>query len=231
MNPTPATPDSMDANELLRVRSLLPWYAKGQLDTSELAFMTHWLENNLAHHHEITAEIAWLKSCASVLQTQAREQSISADQGLAQVMQRIQKEHINTSASNKKSITFGKGLSSWLAQTFALRSPAMAFGMAAVLLTQAGIIGVLILNKPAEQFPLAGASGANTLAGKTLLTVAFNPNATEQAIAQALIRANATIVSGPSALSLYSVAVPSAQVTSATSLLRGAIGVVESVQP
>jgi hypothetical protein len=242
MNPRPPPTDSMDASELDRVRSLLPWYAQGQLDAPELAFMTHWLENNVAHHPDITAELAWLRSTASTLQAQSQAQAHSPEQGLAALMQRIAQERTavgdttatpaparRTPVHNEP--TLAERITEWLTNTLGVRSPAMAFGIAAVVLAQAGVIGALLLSTPAEQAPLAGAGSTSAPAGQALLTVAFSPSATEQGMRQVLTSANTSIVSGPSALGLYTVAVPSAQAASATALLRAATGIVDSVQP
>jgi hypothetical protein len=248
MNPRPPPTDSMDASELDRVRGLLPWYAQGQLDAPKLAFITHWLENNVAHHPDITAELAWLRSTASTLQAQRQAQAPSPEQGLSALMQRIAQERTATGVAAGAGTAaatpaparrpplhsappLAERVAQWLADALGLRSPVMAFGLAAVVLAQAGVIGALLLGTPAEQAPLAGAGSASAPAGQVLLTVAFSPSAAEQAMRQVLTQANASIVAGPSALGLYTLAVPSAQAASATALLRAATGIVVSVQP
>lgn len=125
-------------------------------------------------------------------------------------------------------------LSAWLDNTLGMRSPAMAFGLAAVVLVQAGVISALLLASPAEQVLLSGeptaAAPNNAATNQVQLTVAFNPQTTEFAIRELLAAAGAQILSGPSALGLYIVAVPAARSDAAVAKLRAAKGVVESVQ-
>ena len=122
----------------------------------------------------------------------------------------------------------------WLGSTLGVRSHAMAFGIAAVVLVQAGVIGALLLASPAQQVLLSGeptATAPNSAAtNQVQLTVAFNPQTTELAIRELLAAAGAQILSGPSALGLYIVAVPAAKSDAAVAKLRAAKGVVESVQ-
>lgn len=123
-------------------------------------------------------------------------------------------------------------ISAWLDSTLGMRSPAMAFGIAAVVMVQAGVIGALLLTSPAEQALLSGEVPAlnSAAVNQVQLTVAFNPQTTELAIRQLLAAAGAQILSGPSALGLYIVVVPTAKAEGAVSQLRAAKGVVESVQ-
>jgi hypothetical protein len=127
-------------------------------------------------------------------------------------------------------------ITAWLDNTLGVHSPAMAFGIAAVVLAQAGVIGALLLNNPAQQTPLSGSAppaattSANVPADTVLLTVAFAPQATELAMRQVLAAASAQLVAGPSALGLYTVAVPAASADTAMAQLRAAQGVVDSVQ-
>lgn len=121
-------------------------------------------------------------------------------------------------------------ISEWLNDTLGVRSPAMAFGLAAVVLAQAGVIGALLLSNPAQQTPLSGDAPVAAPANQVLLTIAFSPQATELAMRQALAATGAQLVAGPSALGLYTVAVPTANADTAITQLRAAKGVVDSVQ-
>ena len=112
---------------------------------------------------------------------------------------------------------------------------AVILGVAAVVTVQAGVIGaLLLLASPAEQTLLSGeppvampnAAGFN----QVQLTIAFNPQTTELAMRQLLAAAGAQLLSGPSALGMYIVVVPTAKAQAAVSKLRAAKGVVESVQ-
>jgi hypothetical protein len=99
-----------------------------------------------------------------------------------------------------------------------------------LVLVQAGVIGALLLNSSAQQAPLSADAPTTTSAGQVLLAIAFNPQATELAIRQLLAAAGAQLVAGPSALGLYTVAVPAASAEAAITQLRAAQGVVDSVQ-
>ncbi len=278
MNQSPVSNDSMDTANLRRALELLPWYAQGQLAGDDQVFMTHWLENTMAHHPtlavqwqlELAAEQAWLHSTRAHLQAAAQQQSTlqaspaNEAQGLAALMQRIAQSQLDHKVDATKNIadqaintwTTGQNssqdttlkrpappttswldrITAWLDDTLGVRSPAMAFGIAAVVLAQAGVIGALLLNNPAQQTPLSGTATpaattpVNVPADTVLLTIAFAPQATEQAMRQVLAAAGAQLVAGPSALGLYTVAVPAASADTAIAQLRAAQGVVDLVQ-
>ena len=243
-------------SQLDRARELLAWHAQGVLTGQDRAFMDQWLETNVADHPEIAAELAWLRSTAAQLQAQVQAQARIAQQsenaGLNMLMQRIalekagNQENSPGKAAEKQTFpapnaslrpqagsqaTWGERIAVWLSDVLGARSPALALGVAAVVIAQAGVIGALLVNAPASQAPLSGtASGVAMPADQVFLTVAFNPRASELAIRTVLASANAQIVSGPSALGLYTVAVPSAKADSLAAQLLAAAGVVDSVQ-
>lgn len=243
-------------SQLDRVHELLAWHAQGVLTGQDRAFMDQWLETNVADHPEITAELAWLRSTATQLQAQVQAQAHIAQQsenaGLNTLMQRIafekagSQENSPGKAAQKQTFptpnaslrpqagsqaTWGERIAVWLSDVLGARSPALALGVAAVVITQAGVIGALLVNAPASQAPLSGtASGVAMPTDQVFLTIAFNPRASELAIRTVLASANAQIVSGPSALGLYTVAVPSATADSLAAQLLAAAGVVDSVQ-
>lgn len=242
--------------QLDRVRELLAWHAQGALTGQDLAFMRQWLEANLANHPEIAAEMAWLRNTAGQLQAQVQAQSRLAQQsetsGLNTLMQRIALEKAGNAknlagnnapnqdppTSNSRvrpqadiQVAWGDRIAVWLKDVLGVRSPALALGVAAVVIAQAGVIGALLLKAPASQVPLSGAaSNIATSADKVFLTVAFNPMASELALRNVLASANAQIVAGPSALGLYTVAVSSGKADSLAAQLLAATGVVDSVQ-
>jgi hypothetical protein len=69
-----------------------------------------------------------------------------------------------------------------------------------VIVTLAGMLVVTRQSRPAFE-TLSGRSAADS--GGARLTVAFHPNATEEAIRQALLDVHGAIVSGPSATGIY----------------------------
>lgn len=228
MNPHHPSHDSVDSSELNRVRELLPWYANGTLAPDELAFINAWLENNMSRHPEIAAEIAWLRSTAAKLQSQPAPQA--NDAGLPDLMRRIAQEQATTRRVSPEA-AWHERVSAWLNNVLGVRSPTLAFSVAAVLCVQASIIGVLLMQPPAEQTPLSGAAQSELAPSESvLLTVAFQPNATELAMRTVLNDASAQILAGPSALGLYTVAIPSESADRLIAQLQQASDVVASVQ-
>ena len=243
-------------SQLDRARELLAWHAQGVLTGQDRAFMDQWLETNVADHPQIAAELAWLRSTAAQLQAQVQAQARIAQQsenaGLNTLMQRIALEKAgNPENSADKAApqqtppapnaslrpqagsqaTWGARIAVWLSDVLGARSPALALGVAAVVIAQAGVIGALVLRAPASQAPLSGTASDVTMpADQVFLTVAFSPRASELAIRTVLASANAQIVGGPSALGLYTVAVPGARADSLAAQLLAAAGVVDSVQ-
>lgn len=204
--------------------------------------MDQWLESHVQRHPDIAAELAWLRGASELLRDQAQSevQTAAAQQaseaGLGLLMQRIAQEKSSQSARAALPVPAPGGrLSSWAGRwlewfgTLGLRPPALALSAAIVLIVQAGVIAALLIQAPAQQMPLNGTVAASS-ADQVLLTVAFKPEATEQALRQVLAAVQAQIVGGPSALGLYTVAVPGARADGAVAQLRDAKSVVESVQ-
>lgn len=239
-----------------RVRELLAFHAQGVLRGDDLAFVNQWLERNGADHPAMMAELAWLRSTAAQLQAQVEVQTPfekqSSDAGLSALMKRIALEKgshaqassvigaarhaqpdaraaLHTEGGDKA--TWGSRTVGWLNEVVGIRSPALAFGVMAVVIGQAGVIGVMLADPPASQTPLSAApSGMEVSQGQVLLTVAFRPQATELAIRKALADSSAQIVAGPGALGLYTLTVPGANADIMEAQLRAAVEVVESVQ-
>lgn len=242
-------------SELDRVRELLAFHAQGVLRGDDLEFMDRWLERNERDHPEITAELAWLRGTAAHLRAQVQSHSLmereGSEAGLKELLERIALEkksaagaslHVgavhaqadrpasrHTDETDKR--TWGSRTLRWLGAVAAIRSPALAFSLLAVVIGQAGVIGILSGKPPASQTPLSAASSSvSRPQGQRVLTVAFRPQATESAIREALARSSAQIIAGPSALGLYTVAVPGVEADIMQTRLRAAIEVVESVQ-
>lgn len=243
-------------SELDRVRELLAFHEQGVLRGDDLAFTNLWLEWNGRDHPEIMAELAWLRSTAAQLQAQVEQQTRldqeTSDAGLRALMVRIALEKDSDAAAsslrvgalhaqpdvrpsrNSKEgdkVTLGSRTVRWLHEVAGIRSPTLAFSIMAVVIGQAGVIGMMLGEPPASQTPLSAApAGVPVSQGQRILTVAFRPQATESAIRTALANSSAQIVAGPSALGLYTVAVPGANADLMETQLRAAVEVVESVQ-
>jgi hypothetical protein len=237
MNPQAPTNDSDTASDLSRVQALLPLHAQDLLQGEQLTFMNTWLEHNMANYPDIKAELAWLGMTASQLKAEAASQARAAqphlDAGLHTLMGRIAAEQASAATAPRRAVTAQRDwladIVQWVNHTLGIGSHGFAMGAAALVMVQAGVIGALLLNQPAEQTLLSGASQTASVDGITMLTVAFKPAATELAIRQTLASANAQISSGPSALGLYTVSVATAQLDASLNALRSATTVVESV--
>ncbi len=243
-------------SDLDRVRELLAFHAQGVLDGDDLAFVNLWLERNGRDHPEITAEMAWLRSTSAQLHAQVEAQTCldrpASDAGLRALMERIALEKDSDRAASSLPVdalhaqpdtrpsrnsrggdqmTLGSRTVLWLREVAGIRSPALAFSVMAVVIGQAGVIAMLLAEPPASQAPLSAApAGVPVSQGQRILTVAFRPQATESAIRTVLANSSAQIIAGPSALGLYTVAVPAANADIMESQLRTAVEVVESVQ-
>lgn len=216
-----------DPAAVVQVREWLPWFAAGTLAPAERQLVHAWLNRHGAQHAAITAELSWLRRTATQARELAQAHSPAPDAGLAELMARIGAErHRAAPATSGALLRF----SQWLADLLAPR-PALAFALVAVMLLQVAVIGSLMTREPAEQIPLGGATRANGAAADTVwLSVAFHANAREADIRAALARTGAQIAGGPSALGLYRVAVPKAQVDAAMAALSSSTSTVESVQ-
>ena len=261
-------PDIDDPAALAQVRELLPWFAAGALAPADAQFVEQWLQRHGADQAEaqaeLQAELAWLQRTALQSRELAAQHLPAADAGLAQLMSRIAAEPAAAPARAQPrpappaaAVNVWQRLGQWLVEALAPR-PALAFGMAAVMLVQVAVIGGLITREPAGQVPLGGgASGTGSLpADMAVLSVAFSPNAREADIRAALQAAlqsasasapasaptstaptstanaggTAQIIGGPSALGLYRVAVPKAQADAALAALRALTPTIESAQ-
>lgn len=258
VNQTPATPDSPGMSDLQRVHELLPWYALGTLVKPELLFVTQWLEHNAQARPAVVAELAWLRTTSEQLRQSALTAKAPADAGLAALMARIGQESLahapgqapaqapaalhqqgerasmtartNPNREGAFAPTFVDRISAWLSHALGLHSPVLAFSVVALVLAQSTVIGLLLMSAPATQVPLGGAVQAGAADNAVVLTVAFNPRASEADIRAVLTSAGAQVVAGPSALGLYRLAVPPDKAVRAAELLGSARGVVESVQ-
>jgi hypothetical protein len=231
--------DSQAASDVSRLQALLPLHAQGLLQGEQLTFMNEWLDHNMAQYPDIKAELAWLGTTSTQLKAEAASHVRAAqpqlDAGLNALMGRIAAEQVKPAIATPRRAAvvqqrdFWAELNQWVSDYLGFGSRGFAMGAAVLVLAQAGVIGALLVNQPAQQTVLSGVASAPIGEGMTVLTVAFKPSATELAIRQTLASANAQITSGPSALGLYTVSVATSQLDASIAALRAASSVVESV--
>lgn len=214
------------------VQDLLPWLAAGSLGTAERQRVEDWLAQH-PDDADVRAELAWLRVTASQVQAEVRLQMPPANQGLESLLQKVRGESAPAASAARPARPATAPRSPWQALWHWLRqaSPARSLGLAGLALAQAAVIVVLV-QRPADdvgpgQVPL---SQLPTLADGALLQLTFAPTATEAQIRAALQIAQATLVAGPGAIGVYTVAVPRAAALTSAAALRQQVGVVESVQ-
>ena len=246
-------PSADDPAALDQVSELLPWFAAGTLAPAERKFVQDWLARHGDQHPEVIAELAWLRRTATQAREVSRVNPKLAQAGLNELMLRIARDagrQVSAPAKIKvKPGGVGSGggmgkrpvglfgrLAQGLANLFTPR-PVLVFGLLAVMLVQAGLIGNLMLREPvAEQAPLGGETVSPikpiAVAGEdAVFSVAFRANARESEIRDVLQAAGAQLIGGPSALGMYRLAVPSAKAGAAHAVLRGSMpNVVDSVK-
>lgn len=198
------------------LRQLLPWYVNGTLDVA-----TQWAIDSLIKRSPLVlGEVTWLKQLRQQIQSlpdEAVQRSPSA--GLDTLLARVRAEQ----SGKVTPLPLRNRLNVWLASPRKFSVPA---GLAAaVVLTQAAMIGALLSRPPAESLtPLSAPSATSTL-----LQITFKPQATEIQIRALLASVQGDLVAGPGALGVYIVRVPDGQSAAALAKLRQDRSVIESV--
>lgn len=214
------------------VQDLLPWLAAGSLGAADRQRVEAWLAQH-PDDVDVRAELAWLRVTASQVHAEAQAQLPPANQGLERLLQKVRGEGAAGASAAPPAQPAVALRSPWQAlwRWLGEASPTRSLGLAGLALAQAAVI-VVLLQRPADdagpgQVPL---SQLPSLADGALLQVTFAPTATEAQIRAALQLAKATLVAGPGALGVYTVAVPRAAAVASAAALRQQAGVVDSVQ-
>ena len=198
------------------LQALLPWYINGSLDAA-----THReVELQLEQSPALRSELVWLTLVRSHIREQAQAESSlrSEDAGLDSLMALVHGEQ------SGKVTPLRKNTWAWVA---AARRLPLSMGIAAaIVLSQAVIIGALLDKSSGDLAPM---SGGTAVAGGQMLQITFKPQATEGAIRALLSGVQGEIVAGPGALGVYSVRVPDQQGQQALTSLRSDTAVVDSV--
>ncbi len=202
-------------------------YVNGRLGETERDWMTKYI----AAHPEARAEV----QIEHALRENLREELpiFAQDEGLAQFMIRL---HAETNASKK--MTFLASLQAFshrLQETLSHYSITPAWAVTATLLiAQAGVIGVLLLNPAMREV-----SGSNSVEWRSVgekaitqgpvLQITFKPTATEEEIRLLLVKISGSIVGGPGQLGNYFIKVPNGNLEAAEKQVRTS-SIVESAQ-
>jgi anti-sigma factor RsiW len=182
----------------LQTLELLPWYAAGTLSDSERAEVEDFLERHPEHRRDV-AELRALVETEVMLSQQAPE----LDPGLFdKAMAEIEAYENARQPGAEPAAGWLDALRSWWTVTPSLSRAVMA-AQFALLLGVAGLF--LTLQQPPDSTTLGGT--VEPAAGPRV-SVQFAATATEAAIRGALGEVGAEIVAGPSALGLYTIALP-----------------------
>ncbi len=203
-------------NSQFELRALLPWYVNGTLDASTRQDM----ELELQQSPALRSELVWLTMLRSQVRdlTQAECSPRSDDAGLDSLMALIHGEQ------SGKVTPLRKNTWAWVA---AARKMPLSMGIAAaIVLSQAVIIGALLDKSSGDLKPM---SGGTAVVGGQMLQLTFKPQATEGEIRALLAAVQGEIVAGPGALGVYVVRVPDNQGQHALLSLRNGTTVVDSV--
>jgi len=166
----------MEHDEHVITQSLLPWYARGQLDDAEMREV----QAHLAHCPACQAELAAERPMRRLLDL-ATPPTTSAEAGLARLRKRMAAE------------ARAPGRRSWIPWALGLQGAAIA-----------GLLGLVLLPtlQPAAVFH--GLSAAPAAHGATVeALIMFKPGSTEAAVRAALLAHGASIVSGPTESGAY----------------------------
>lgn len=191
------------------VEDQLTWYVNGTLGEAE----TEIVEKHLASCAHCRTELAWLREVRQ--QTQSNVPDFLPDSGLQQLMEKIRAEQRTAKQAPRLWPRFE--LNWW--------SPAMGFA-AILIVLQAVVIGGLLTRGDETHHTLSGR--AASVEG-TLLQITFRPDAREADLRAVLSSVQAEIVSGPGALGVYTIEVPSENSRSALAQLQRREDLVQSV--
>lgn len=191
------------------VEDQLTWYVNGTLGKAE----TEVVEKHLASCAHCRAELAWLREVRQ--QTQSNMPDFAPEPGLQRLMEKIRAEQ----QIAKPAPRF------WPRFELSWRSPAMGFA-AILIVLQAVVIGGLLTRGDETHHTLSGR--AASVEG-TLLQITFRPDAREADLRAVLSSVQAEIVSGPGALGVYTIEVPSENSRSALAQLQRREDLVQSV--
>lgn len=192
-------------------RLVLPWHVNQTLSARERSRVEAALEDDPA----LAAEHLWLQSLRRSVReddpaTPARSDETGLDELMALV--RAERDHRLTPFPSPFSRRPG-----WWTRGYALA--------ASVILAQAVLLGILLMERPEPLQPLAAKSAPFS---GVVLQVVFREQASEGAIRTALRDARGEIVGGPGALGVYRVRVDAADAASALLRLRQNSAVVEN---
>ncbi len=209
--------NEMDARR--RFQELLPWHVNGTLESSERA----WVEHYLREHPDAQSELRWTEGLQTKVQetASAAASEVAPDAGFDRLMIRVHAEAAAT--PRQAAVKPPSGIAERIRDFFAAwqLKPAMAVG-AAVIVAQAAVIGVLMNSQMAAEDPeystIRSLAPGQVVSGP-VLQVSFGADTSERDLRALLVRVGGTLVGGPGQLGNYLVAVPADKLDQASQIL------------
>ena len=196
------TDDCLAPSRHEQIEALLPWYATGALTPAETATV----ERHLAQCPACRVELEQCHVFATAVQHNADEIWQSSPSGFERLMTEIDRLEAKPTPPETRSLTLLQRLRDWLGATpnsvgwtLALESLAVAGLMVAVALP---------LLRPAPDYETLSSSAEQPASANPRLRVIFADAATMGEIQEILRSIDGGIVAGPTALGVYTVALP-----------------------
>jgi hypothetical protein len=200
------------------IQLLLPWYATGRLDAAERAKV----EAHLVACPDCLAELRLERR----LEAEVGDLPVDVEHAWAAMVQRLDRAPRRRAPDLRAVLATAAHRSAE-----ALRGGAPWLGWATAAAAGLVLVAGPMLRPPAQAPYHALASAAAPAAGNVI--VIFRPDATEQAMRQALREAGASLVGGPTAADAYVLRAPGARRASALASLRSqkAVILAEPIDP
>src|SRR5438105_6831766 len=192
-----------------RFEELAPWHVNGTLAAND----RDWVEGYVRDYPEAAAELAWYQS----LQAKIRENvpSIGEEYGWDRLHQRIRTERKAAPQD------WSERVSAFLRSLLVVPRPALAYAAMALVVVQAGVIGVLMVEKNKEETAFSDYRtwiAAGQSPGQAL-RVSFKADTPERQIRMLLVGISGTLIGGPNQLGDYYVYVAPDRVEAARKTL------------
>jgi hypothetical protein len=210
---------TMANDELTRVRELLTGYVNKTLSSDDQAFMDHWMNDPDRAQPDVLDEQRWLALTRAQLRDTAPKPA--PDAGWHELLARIEAEP-KTRPSSGAQTPVEQGLAARFWRWW--RQPALAYAVLALLVGQMALLAWQW--RPQGEVRLMSApTSVQAPSASVLVQVAWRAQATSVQMQAVLQQVQGTVVSGPSALGLWLVAVPQAQADEALKTLRSSAAV------
>lgn len=187
-----------------QARELLPWYAAGSLDTEEAQQVADLVEQS----PELKQELSQLRLVQDAVADVGEEEPQFRPQMIQEALAQIDEMEANKVVSISWNKRVKQAASDYLSRLQWEATPAFAKAAVFAQVALVGLLSVALLNSNSGEQVAETLSGDSVTAdSRQTINVSFNEGVTEIALRQYLNSLGAEIVSGPSALGIYTIAV------------------------